>query len=569
MHSKPKPLLIILNGAAIVLLGYVAWLALRQPVLFDDSFMFLRYALHLREGLGVSWNPDGVHTGGMTSLAWFLVVLPLSFFPLAYGQPLAVGSLVIGLVGIAWLGRQVSRLAISAPLQQFWLIFPCIVLLLVSFPFFRANMLTGMDTMLSFTVNVALSCAIWGWFHSRESGQRRSACLVGLLGALAVITRPENGILALGAPVLAVFLLLPREGRKQRHSAQWMATPFTLVLAAYLLFYRIYFHAWLPLSFHIKAQHAYRGYVGAIHWIPEHYLAKFLFLVLPVLTFPLLCADWRTLRIAVTLLTPTALTFAYLETVTQIMGYDARYYVPFLAPVLVAAFWMTDLTLKFQLQRQLRQRLPRVAALAALLMLAFLLTWRPLDRWSQRRLTVAGYPAPQLVVPAKTPLPWRHGYELNRLLAIKVMQSLPSGSLIAASEVGFLGAAAPHIAIIDLAGLNDNETAWHGFSMDRLLRLKPLLIYFPHSDYTWQRQQMLCAPGVLNAYILIGGNAFNYDLAIRRDTSQQAALMQNIAQAFAEAYPGFVLHDYVASSIDCTSPVTTLLKAPALRSAAP
>jgi hypothetical protein len=390
----------------------------------------------------------------------------------------------------------------------------------------------------------------------------RSAAIVGFLAALAVITRPENGILAAGTPLLAALLLMHGKKRKCRQEASVAAAIFTVILASCLIAYRLYFHAWLPLGFHIKAQHAYRGYVGAIHWIPERYLGKLLLLALPILTFPVACADRLSLRIAITFLTPVAVTFAYLETVTQIMGYDARYYVPFLAPVLVAAFWMADHTLQFHLQRQLRQRLPAIAAVAVLLIAAALISWRPLNRWSQRRLMVAAYPAPVLLARATSSLPWRQGFDLNRLLAMEVIQPLPSGSVIAASEVGLLGAAAPHIAIIDLAGLNDNETAWHGFHMQRLLDRKPLLIWFPHNDYTWQRQQMLCAPHLLDAYTVIGGDAFNYSIAIRRDTPLQAQLMRNVGKAFEQAYPGHLMQDYLVSAIQCQGTEPTPAVAP-------
>ena len=65
-----------LNLAALCLLLYVAVPALRQPLLVDDAFMFHRYAVPLRQGLGISWNPDGIPTGGMTSMGWFLLVIP-------------------------------------------------------------------------------------------------------------------------------------------------------------------------------------------------------------------------------------------------------------------------------------------------------------------------------------------------------------------------------------------------------------------------------------------------------------------------------------------------------------
>jgi hypothetical protein len=136
-------------------------------------------------------------------------------------------------------------------------------------------------------------------------------------------------------------------------------------------------------------------------------------------------------------------------------------------------------------------------------------------------------------------------------LANEVVRPLPQGSVIAASEVGLVGAAAPHVDVIDLAGLNDNEIALGGFRMDRVLERKPLLIWFPHEDYTWQRQAMFCSPGLLANYTVLGGNAFNYSLAVRRDTAESALLLQRVDRVFQQMYPGASMRDYVVSSIAC------------------
>ena len=140
---------------------------------------------------------------------------------------------------------------------------------------------------------------------------------------------------------------------------------------------------------------------------------------------------------------------------------------------------------------------------------------------------------------------------MNRLMGTEVIQPMGSGSVVAASEVGLVGALAPQVAVIDLAGLNDNEIAWHGFSMDRLLDRKPALIWFAHSDYTWQRREMFCSPRLLQSYTVIGGDAFDYGLAVRRDLPESPQLMQRVGMAFQQVYPGVSMHDYLVSSIDC------------------
>jgi hypothetical protein len=299
----------------------------------------------------------------------------------------------------------------------------------------------------------------------------------------------------------------------------------------------------------MKSQHPYSGYIGGPKWPPEVYLGHFLLLAVPILAFPLMSLSRRSLRIALTYLVPVALTFAYFESVTQIMGYNARYYVPFIAPVVVAGFWMADVSLQRDWRDLLRRREPIIAVSGLLLLFVGIASSRPIISWSQHRLLVAPYPTPVLLTPAASTLPELSLDDIVRLLASRVITPLPAGSVVAASEVGFIGASAPQVAIIDLAGLNDTEIALHGFSMDRLLDRKPLLIWFPHSDYTWQRQAMFCSPRLLREYTIIGGNAFNYSLAVRRDADP--GVMQTVAHAFQQIYPGVVLKSYIVSSIAC------------------
>ncbi len=69
-----KRLRVLLLSAAFV--GWLGLLGSQVHYLkhgghqIDDSYMFYRYAQHLRQGLGFSWNMDGIHTYGMTTLLW-------------------------------------------------------------------------------------------------------------------------------------------------------------------------------------------------------------------------------------------------------------------------------------------------------------------------------------------------------------------------------------------------------------------------------------------------------------------------------------------------------------------
>jgi hypothetical protein len=84
--AKGLLMCLVLAGALLL------WANLHASLGFDDAFMFYRYALHLRAGLGVSWNLDKIHTFGETSLLWGVVVWGASFLPLAPERILLLAS---------------------------------------------------------------------------------------------------------------------------------------------------------------------------------------------------------------------------------------------------------------------------------------------------------------------------------------------------------------------------------------------------------------------------------------------------------------------------------------------
>ena len=67
--------------------------------------MFLRYAHNIRHGFGFSWNLDGVHTYGPTSLLWSFCALLLSYLPTDPWTQLLLGSWffsIAAVLAMAW-----------------------------------------------------------------------------------------------------------------------------------------------------------------------------------------------------------------------------------------------------------------------------------------------------------------------------------------------------------------------------------------------------------------------------------------------------------------------------------
>jgi len=496
-------------GASItaVLLS-IFWLALAlwwKPLTFDDAYMFYRYAMNMRHGLGISWNPDGIPTYGLTSQLWVWFILPFTFLPISAGNTLRLASWLAGNAALFMMCFTVVRNAGSSPLRFAPLAFAAVALPLLINPMFAYHMNTGMDTMLSMLANAALVFALLDY---RASPQQRRALFVGFLAFTAVLARPDNVICGLATSLL-IWATLPRT-RRWCDLLGLLAFP-VLLIAASLLVCRWYFGVALPLSFYAKAMHTYAGFQS-----PENAL-KYLFLgslcALPFLG--MVCATYtrQSMALLAAFLLPVAATFLYLLAVRQIMGHYGRYYMPFLPFLIVPAL----LCAASGLERDARGATIRISAAILTAPIAFISAsplWNRASDAYFRLILPAPIPVPSLVTTAHEPLPQVPWFEAIRYLGDDVLARLPPGASMAASEVGYLGYIAPRMPIIDLVGLNDTRIGMRGFSMNDLLERAPDLIWFPHLDYTGLRSAMLTDPRLFDRYIVLD-EAFNYGLAIR------------------------------------------------------
>jgi hypothetical protein len=530
-------------GACVALL--LSWLVAawsRGPLEFDDAYMFYRYALHVRDGLGVAWNPDGVQTYGLTSHLWLLVVLPFTLLPLDAGVALQLASTCAAAAAFATMGSAIARHATSQILSNRWLAIASVGLPLLLAPAFIDNLTTGMDTMLSLLMNAGIVGAVLA--YTRAPSLRRAGS-VGIIAFAAVLTRPENGLCALGVPFLVFLQMRGGEtavGRRWTDLAGLIALPAVLMALELVVCARV-FGVPLPLSFYAKSLHAYANFQNTEN--PFTYLLVGLACALPFLAvLPAVTPRRRLVWLAAFVL-PVLATAAYLLTVRQIMGWSGRYYLPFLPYVVVPALLLLDEALARQVD--FRPLARRVGVIFAALVLAAVVT-RPLQRRVagavMARVLKPSAAVPPLPIRAAKPLPDLPWFEVIQQLADEIVRPLPRGATIAASEVGRIGSVAPAVSVIDLVGLNDTTIGTHGFSMDYLLRREPDLIWFPHEDYTGLRAQIFSDPRLFERYIVIAG-AFNYGIAIRRDGQHRAMIERNLAGAWGKLYPGVAMTDYL------------------------
>jgi hypothetical protein len=499
--------------------------------------MFARYANNIRHGLGMSWNLDGVHTYGQTSLLWSFVILVLSFLPISTWKMLTFGSLLCSIgavVALAW--------ATAANAKSRYFSSTCRVLPLVAAPLFCTspfvrNAGNGMETMLSVLLVAVFFGLALQW--SRASAHPET---VGFAAIALLLTRPDAAIVIFTFPVL-LFLLMPGV------SASSLARLLAVVCAGIaldLIVCKLYFHTPLPLSFYMKSGHAYEGYRA--EWHPGLLMLAFLSSCVAYLLILVFLVRKQHLRLIVCCVTPALLTFAYLQTVTQIMGQYSRYYVPYFAFFIVPSLLVLDHRM---LSGDIRwPHSPRRITVAAAVALCCFVFASPKVMAKYRRATATGhfeYDPVHFDIAAKTPLPvpkWAQGMTA---VTDHLVAPLPWGATVAATEVGYLGVKAPQVNIIDLAGLNDTQIALHGFNMQALLARKPDIIWMPNLEYTYQSGLMLSDPALLQQYDLYAGAA-NYGVAIRKDSPYRAQIDAQMPAFWSTLYPQTNSSDYLVRS---------------------
>lgn len=511
---------------------------------FDDAYMFARYAGNLRHGLGFSWNPDGVPTYGPTSLLWTAVVFLFSFLPLGTWSMLILASWLCSLGAVGMLTAVIRQNARTPFFRSTWRILPLVVLPVCWAPPFATNQVTGMETMLAMLLLTGFLGCSMRWVRGAAHPWKPAVWAI-----LCILTRPESAVVVLLFPACLYFLW--REERTVRLRGLLVLLGMICVqVAVEAAACRLYFGTAFPLSLYMKGHAAYQGYAES--WYPDLLLLAFLAAFHIYLLVLILLVRRRDLRWVMAFVIPFAVICGYLLTVTQIMGFYSRYYAPYLPLMVLPAFLMADRwAAEMRPGQDWVRLLPkgRIAA-AALVLAGFVVESSQRVQLGIRKAENRQhleYDAAQFGTVAVDRLAIPDWAVPAKLITDELISKLPAGAVVAATEVGYLGAMAPQCTVIDLAGLNDTQIALHGFSMDALMALKPDVIWMPHDDYTWQRGVMAADPRLMQLYDVYP-TAANYGIALRKDSRFRPQIDLAMAHYWNAAYPGRRMADYRASS---------------------
>lgn len=238
----------LLTASAMIALSLLLLLCLSSFAnLADDAFISFRYAANLAAGEGPVYNP-GERVEGYTNP--LLVFITAAFIKL--GVTPAVGIVWLGilcallLLPLAYaVGRHIAQEQRASPLL---LVAP---LLIAANPNVGYWSVTGLET-IPFTLLALLGL----YRYLREQHDAHRLRIAGFVFALCYLMRPDGALFFVAAMIhRALFPRLVR-GRAElfdrARAALPVVVPFAVIVAAHVLFRRLYYDSWLPNTFYAK-----------------------------------------------------------------------------------------------------------------------------------------------------------------------------------------------------------------------------------------------------------------------------------------------------------------------------
>lgn len=494
-----------------------------QIDLFDDAYMFSRYAYNVARHGEYAWNV-GDRSFGATSVfnTLFLAVfywlrldnyvtdktilllnthlwIWLSLF-LGYKITglLSKSSDVAGdILGQTQRNETLNFLFLSASL------FPALHLL-------QANIVNGMDTSLGIFGNTLF---IYTLLRYRAKQTVWRLFLAATAAYLTFLMRPDSGIYMLLFPALFLYAI---------ESPMRVIFQFYLVLGLFLVFDSsvkyAYFGYILPLPYYVKKIGFYEGFMGWNIWRTHVFLRTFLMALFVPITVGALFLGRKQLKMAVAFALPIFLTLAYLSTAVQIMGADSRYYMPSLPFLVFGGMLAVDFFRK-------KTNLPNIVFLWVVA-LGFEGSMRVVTAYFVRQEARANQEA--LAYPhSRFGHHFQYGYdnwESSIFVFSSILKKLPSTVVVAASEYGLPAADNKETRILDWAGLHDKRIAFGQGFRASLERYAPDLIWMPHNHYSKQ-YTLICSDAYFQANYDFYPNALLYGIGIRKNSPYKSQII--------------------------------------------
>lgn len=482
--------------------------------LWDDAYMFARYARNLCEGHGVSWNPPFGPAYGLTSVGYLVFTLPFFSIFDTVAAALWWASASAGVLFAALLIFSAGFSAGENKIDRWLAAFFTALVLAAAAPELAVHFASGMDT--TFALSWLTGCiALLLWCDKDDSPRVLiiAAVAIGLLFAI----RPDA--LLLGFPAL---LLFQRSGRALLRAA--LAA--SVVIGIQLLAGKLYFGQWLPNPFYVKSSALYdAAFYAFFEGASLHYTLLFLGAipwVLLCLLLQLFAAKRGFDSRQRALLLPCLLFFGYqLAFVTPIMGEHARFLfpsLPFLCLAAARSIVVLRETIAQRISAETRTRIFRWPFLYLVCALGLIFVKPQALHEAVGSVTRQKYSVWTLpeIYQARFTKSWA---------ALDKVAALPNDLVIASTEVGLLGAMNQEKRIIDLTGLHDSKYL-RSFSPSVLWQDLPDLIYMPFPHYVGMIRALESDPFFIQEYAYYGAGALDtrFGVAIRKKSKHYETL---------------------------------------------
>jgi len=310
--SWPRSVLIVL--AALLVIALVSSLG-QTP--YDDGYFFKRFALHILEHGSASWNVADGPVYGITSQAFLVVATAIA--AIAPHHTVLVTKVV--LAACAWLAGALLALDASR-LTKRSDDGASLALVAFSTPLVLVTVHTGMETAFALLAVVVALRAIA--VNPPVNAIRAAAATLAVY-----LCRPDAALI----PAVAFVVAHRRERRRVVVYVAWLVVG----LGATWLAFRAYYGTALPLPFYAKVVRA--GVDPAV--VATALRSKALHLAtFAALLVPLGVASWfgrRDPRGLPLFVAAVAFVLYHAALTHEIMGYHARFYLPAVVPLTLAA----------------------------------------------------------------------------------------------------------------------------------------------------------------------------------------------------------------------------------------
>ena len=509
------------------------WLAAflrHRPVsclIWDDSFMFVRYATRLLHGGGITWNPGQFPTWGSTSLGFLGVVTAVRSVSQEPQTVAFVSSFGSGCLLILLLFVLTLRVA-SGPRSARWL---SLALLLATLSrcadSLGSHFRSGMDTTFAMAYLSAYLIAAHRLAEPTLTPNKwfDAGTITGLLGGAALLIRPDLLVFAVVIPV-SIATSAQVEVRRAALRACWLTLLGNGVVWAIC---SLYFRTPVPLSFYVKSLSFEPAFAELYGPWPALHGELYFRAVLPLLIvigagvcFVGRAAWLRRIDVGVAIAAALFI-FYYRYRVVQVMHYSQRFYFPSLpALVYLAATSISRLVpvILRTLERFTRagERYARMFGAVTLVLVAFA------ELRASTRSVMSAVACPlrtQATVQARLRAIWP---------GLDAATALPNDLVIATTEVGLPGALNPDKTIVDLSGLNDTDLALRRRSAVQAVLAEHADLVYLHRDYARMNRQFSSNPEFAARYEPHDGapRATPLSTFVRRDSTFRERLIAAI-----------------------------------------